>query len=151
MANLEYIQEINYESDTLRAIRVDMTLSEIVKNGERVIQMMVDHEIDRHDMLRIRDYRSLRLHAYKILAEIQCRKSNIYGDRFHNYSLKIFLINVMNNHHMIPLCKQLLADKYLIEEFQIDDAFKESVVMHLYQWRLSLKKDEGKNPYKDHL
>ena len=114
MANLEYIQVINYESDTLRAIRVDMTLSDIVKNGERVIQMMVDHEIDRHDMLRIRDYRSLRLHAYKILAEIQCRKSNIYGDRFHNYSLKIFLINVMNNHHMIPLCKQLLADKYLV-------------------------------------
>lgn len=75
-------------------------------------------------MQRIRDYRSLRLHAYKILAEIQCRKSNIYGDRFHSYSLKIFLINVMNNNDLIPLCKQLLSDKYLIEEFQIDDAFK---------------------------
>lgn len=51
---------------------------------------------------------------------------------------------------MIPLCKQLLSDKYLIEEFQIDDAFKEHVVMHLYQWRLSCKTDL-KNPYKNHL
>ncbi len=75
-------------------------------------------------MQRIKDYRSLRLLAYKILAEIQCRKSNIYGDKFHNYSFKIFLINVMNNIEMIPLCKQLLRDKYLVEEFQIDDAFK---------------------------
>jgi hypothetical protein len=150
MANLEYIQEINYESEMLRRIQVSMTLSEIVRNGEKVIQMMVDHEIARHDMQRIRDYRSLRLHAYKILSEIQCRKSNIYGDRFHNYSLKIFLINVMNSIDMIPLCKQLLCDKYLVEEFQVDDAFKESVVMHLYQWRLSLKRD-GANPYSQHL
>ena len=67
-------------------------------------------------MERIRDYRNLRIHAYKILAEIQCRKSNIYGDSFHNYSLKIFLINLMSSHiDMIPLCKQLLSDKYLME------------------------------------
>lgn len=101
-------------------------------------------------MQRVRDYRSLRLHAYKILAEIQCRKSNIYGDKYHSYSLKIFLINVMGNNYMISLCKQLLSDKYLIEEFQIDDEFKEYVVMHLYQWRLSRKTDL-KNPYKNHL
>lgn len=75
-------------------------------------------------MYKIKDYRSLRLHAYKILAEIQCRKSNIYGDRFHNYSFKIFMINIMTHTDLIPLCKQLLRDKYLIEEFQIDDTFK---------------------------
>jgi hypothetical protein len=29
----------------LRRIKVNMTLAEIVKKGEKVIQMMVDHEI----------------------------------------------------------------------------------------------------------
>lgn len=29
----------------LRRIKVNMTLAEIVSNGEKVIQMMVDHEI----------------------------------------------------------------------------------------------------------
>lgn len=45
----------------------------------------------------------------------------------------------MINIEMIQLCKILLKDKFLIEEFEINEEFIESVVMFLYQWKLCEK------------
>ena len=96
-----------------------MTLQQIVDNPKKVIQMMVEHEVDRHQVTKIKTYRSLKVYTYKIIAEVQCRKSNIYGDKQHSYALRIFLIAVMINKDMIQLCSKLLKDDYLVKEFNI--------------------------------
>jgi hypothetical protein len=58
---------------------------------------MVEYEVNRHEVFNLRDYRSLRLHSYKILSEVQCRKSNIYGEEEHSFGFKIYLINIMTS------------------------------------------------------
>lgn len=97
MTNLQYIQEINYESEILQKIKANMTLQQVVDRPKKIIEMIVEYEVNRHEVYNLKDYRSLRLHAYKILAEVQCRKSNIYGQQQHSHAFKIFLIRVMKN------------------------------------------------------
>ena len=48
MTNLEYIQEIDYEYDILQKVKVNMTLQDIVDNPRKVIEMMIDYEVNRH-------------------------------------------------------------------------------------------------------
>lgn len=62
---------------------------------------MVEYEVNRHEVFNIGNYRSLVNHTYKILAEVQCRKSNIYGELENSHAIKIYLISIMKNKEMI--------------------------------------------------
>ena len=92
-----------------------MTLQEIVDNPKRVIEMMVRYEVQRHELHTIKSYRSLKVHTYKIMAEVQCRKSNIYGPQEHDHAFKIYLIEIMTTRDMIQLCTKLIKDDYLVK------------------------------------
>ena len=72
-----------------------MSLQQVVENPQKVIELMVQHEISRHHLHEIKNYRSFKVHAYKILAEVQCRKSNIYGDQEHKHALKVYITQLM--------------------------------------------------------
>jgi hypothetical protein len=94
-----------------------------VDNPRKIIELMVEYEVNRLEVCSLTSYRSLKLHTFKILSEIQCRKSNIYGDQEHAYSLKVYLINIMISKEMIRLCSKLLKDEYLVSEYNIYTQF----------------------------
>ncbi len=151
MTNLQYIQEINYEYETLKKIEVNMTLQYIVDNPKRVIEMMIEYQVNRHQIAKIKSYRSLKIYTYKILAQVQCRKSNIFGDQEHSYSFKVYLIKIMKTKEMINLCSQLLKDEYLISEYRVYKDFIEEIVIYLYHWKLQQPGSNKEIHYMQHI
>lgn len=99
---------------------------------------MVAAEVDRYDVRKVVDAHELKLYAYKILAEVNYRKSNLYIDKHTKFPLKCFLMILMEDQKLIPACQQLLKDDFLARTFNVDTKLVENLVIYLYRKRLSI-------------
>ncbi len=82
-----------------------MNLREILENGEQIIYRMIERDIDRYKVRDITEVGELKLFAYKILTQINYRRSNIYVEKHQNFALKCFVIILMQEQDKIQICK----------------------------------------------
>lgn len=98
-----------------------MNLREILDNGEQIIYRMIEKDIEKYKVHNITEANELKLFAYKILTEINYRRTNIYVDKHENFALKCFLIILMQDEKKISICKELLLDDFLVKTFKVDE------------------------------
>ena len=60
-------------------MKINMTIREIMDNYEGVMDKVVDYQIHRHQVLTVKDTQIFLSITYRLLAEIQALKKNIYG------------------------------------------------------------------------
>lgn len=58
---------------------------------------MVESEMVRYKVHEVFELHELKLFAYKILPEVNYRKSNLYVDEHYNFAFKCFLIILMQD------------------------------------------------------
>ncbi len=71
---------------------------------------MIESQINKYKVYQVTDINELKLFAYKILTEVNYRKSNIYLDKHINFPFKCFLMILMQNEKQISACRKLLKD-----------------------------------------
>ena len=93
--DLEIIQKVNDEYPTLKQMNLNMTIREIIDNYEIVMEKLVDHEISKHKILEFTKEQKFMSATYRLLAETQSLKKNLYGDIDNELAFFIFLTKLM--------------------------------------------------------
>lgn len=100
---------------------------------------MVEFQMQRYKVCEVKEINELKLFAYKILTQVNYRKSNIYVDQHSNFPLKCFLVILMQHEDHVKAGQALLADDFLRKTFRVEDKLVENIVIYLYRKRLSMK------------
>ncbi len=120
IGELELVQRISEESDTLKKMRLNMTIREIIENQESVIERLVLFLIEKHELLSIESAHSLLSSTYRVLAEAQSVKEKIYGVEFNELAFFILLAKLLEEESRIHLAQHVLNDEYLNNYYYID-------------------------------
>ena len=74
-----------------------MSIREIMDNYELVMEKLVEYEIQKYDVLKLNNRAEVVGRSYRVLAEIQSVKNNVYGASYDELAFFIYLTRLMEH------------------------------------------------------
>lgn len=74
MEELQTVQRINEEADLFKEMKINMSILEIIDNCEDVMTQIIRFEIEKKNVMKMRDPAMIESITYKILAKVQTIK-----------------------------------------------------------------------------